>query len=174
MRIKTGCYAAFFVGLAFSPVGMCSNEVGQLTFSIRVIQQSCVLEDDSLEVEMGSVNLPARLAKGGVLRTREFSLSLKECKGGTKAYVSMDGTPDADDKSLFALDAGGATGVALKIVKANNGEQQKPTSSGGDALEWGVDGEEALLTYQASYVVVKDSVSTGAANALVNFSITYE
>ncbi|MCV5533942.1 fimbrial protein, partial [Escherichia coli] len=39
---------------------------------------------------------------------------------------------------------------------------------------WAIDGETTSLHYQASYVVVNTQATGGTANALVNFSITYE
>ncbi|NQF21811.1 long polar fimbrial protein LpfE, partial [Enterobacter hormaechei] len=90
------------------------------------------------------------------------------------AYVTMDGTADATDSSLFALDSGGATGIALKI-KTRDGVQQYPFSTDSTPvghLIW-FDGTNKL-NYVASYVPVKPEVTVGKANATINFSITYE
>lgn len=74
----------------------------------------------------------------------------------------------------FALDSGGATGVALKI-KTSGGEQQYPSSTDSTPVEHTVwfDGTNKL-NYIASYVPVKPDATVGTANATVNFSVTYE
>lgn len=85
----------------------------------------------------------------------------------------MDGLPDTNDNSLFALDAGGATGIALQIVDGK-GTKQIPKVAGGTAIEWPVNGTTTQLNYKASYVVVNANATFGHANAMVNFSVEYE
>lgn len=112
-------------------------------------------------------------AVGTVLSKKDFTIELKECDGISKATVEMDSQSDSDDDSMFALEAGGATGVALKI-EDDKGTQQVPKGSSGTPIEWAIDGETTSLHYRASYVVVNTQATGGTANALVNFSITYE
>ena len=82
----------------------------------------------------------------------------------------MDGLPDTNDNSLFALDAGGGNGIALQIVDGK-GTKQIPKVAGGTAIEWPVNGTTTQLNYKASYVVVNANATSGHANAMVNFSV---
>lgn len=141
---------------------------GDIHFSITITTKACEMEKSDLEVDMGTMTLQKPAAVGTVL-----SIELKECDGISKATVEMDSQSDSDDDSMFALEAGGATGVALKI-EDDKGTQQVPKGSSGTPIEWAIDGETTSLHYQASYVVVNTQATGGTANALVNFSITYE
>ncbi|MGS9059109.1 long polar fimbrial protein LpfE, partial [Salmonella enterica subsp. enterica serovar Infantis] len=71
---------------------------------------------------------------GKVLNQKNFSIGLKDCAYATKASFTMDGSPDPTDPSLFDLDSGGATGVALKII-TSGGEQQYPSSTEATPVE---------------------------------------
>ncbi|WP_368494798.1 long polar fimbrial protein LpfE [Escherichia coli] len=149
------------------------GEVGKLTFSLAVVAKGCEFESSDLEVDMGKMTLMKPVSVGRVLNEQGFVIDLKDCDGTIKAKVTMDGIPDTNDSSLFSLDSGGATGVALKIVDSK-GTQQIPKVSGGGAIEWSVTGVTSQLHYVASYVVVNANATSGTANALVNFSVEYE
>lgn len=177
MSKKTRLYAFPVLLMAsFSCAGAKVNlgEVGQLHFSISITNTTCGLEKKGLEVDMGKIPLPSPVSVGGILSEKDFTIEMKECDGISKVKVMMDSLPDSDDNSLFALDNGGATGVALKIV-TDKGTQQKPKASGGTPVEWKLaeDGT-GKLNYRASYVIVNSKVTGGAANALVNFSVEYD
>lgn len=150
------------------------GSAGDIHFSITINAATCELESDSIDVNMDTVVLqrPARVGKE--LNQKSFSIGLKDCEYATKAYVTMDGTADATNPSLFALDSGGATGVALKI-KTSGGVQQYPSSTDSTPVEHTVwfDGTNKL-NYIASYVPVKPDATVGTANATVNFSVVYE
>lgn len=178
MNIKNGFYgwawALILVLNSSNTIAKTSlGEVGQLHFSITITNKTCELEKAALEVDMGKVALPKSASIGNVLSQRDFALELKDCDGLSKASVTMDSLPDSDDNSLFALDAGGATGIALKI-EDDKGTQQVPKASGGTAIDWPITGASATLNYHASYVIVNNKPTSGKADALVNFSITYE
>ncbi|HAX3197660.1 TPA: long polar fimbrial protein LpfE [Escherichia albertii] len=147
--------------------------VGQLHFSITIVNKSCEFEKADLEVDMGTMTLQKPIAVGRVLSKRDFTIALKDCGSISKASVTMDSVPDGDDDSLFALDTGGATGVALKI-EDDKGTQQISKTAGGTAMDWPISGTTAKLNYRASYVVVNGSPTSGAANAMINFSVEYE
>ncbi|TGB90763.1 long polar fimbrial protein LpfE [Escherichia sp. E2748] len=147
--------------------------VGDIHFSITITTKACEMEKSDLEVDMGTMMLPKHAAVGTVLSKKDFTIELKECDGISKATVEMDSQPDTDDDSFFALESGGATGVALKI-EDDKGTQQIPKATGGTPIEWAISGETTSLHYQASYIVVNSQPKGGTADALVNFSITYE
>lgn len=150
------------------------GSAGDIHFTITIKAATCELENDSIDVNMDTVVLQRPVKVGKELNQKSFSIGLKDCAYATKAYVTMDGTPDQTDPSLFALESGGATGVALKI-KSSGGVQQLPSSTDSKPVEhiiW-FDGTNKL-NYIASYVPVKPDATVGTANATVNFSVIYE
>ncbi len=150
------------------------GSAGDIHFTLTVRAATCELESDSIDVEMGTVTLQRPVTVGSELNRKTFSIGLKDCAFATKAAVTMDGTPDATMTSLFALDPGGATGIALKIQTAG-GVQQYPLQTDSTPVEHTalLDGTNKL-SYIASYVPVSGDAATGAANATINFSVTYE
>lgn len=165
-----------FLALAYFPgaeAKISLGEAGKLTFSLSVVAKGCEFEAADLEVVMGKMMLMKPVTVGRVINEKNFVIELKDCDGISKAKVTMDGLPDTNDNSLFALDAGGATGIALQIVDGK-GTKQIPKVAGGTAIEWPVNGTTTQLNYKASYVVVNANATSGHANAMVNFSVEYE
>lgn len=150
------------------------GSAGDIRFTITIKAATCELESDNIDVNMDTVVLTRPVRVGKELNQKSFSIGLKDCAYATKAYVTMDGAADATNPSLFALESGGATGVALKI-KSSGGVQQFPSSTDSTPVEHTVwfDGTNKL-NYIASYVPVKSDATVGAANATVNFSVVYE
>lgn len=111
---------------------------------------------------------------GTEINPTPFSIGLKNCSEVVRAYVTMDGTPNADDPNLFALDAGGATGVGLKI-KTAAGVQQFPENTTPTQVEFAINGDGAhQLNYIASYVPIRADATIGRADATVDFTVQYE
>lgn len=165
-----------FLALAYFPgaeAKISLGEAGKLTFSLSVVAKGCEFEAADLEVVMGKMMLMKPVTVGRVINEKNFVIELKDCDGISKAKVTMDGLPDTNDNSLFALDAGGATGIALQIVDGK-GTKQIPKVAGGTAIEWPVNGTTTQLNYKASYVVVNANATFEHANAMVNFSVEYE
>lgn len=150
------------------------GSAGDIHFTLTIKAATCELEKDSIDVDMGTVVLQRPVKVGKELNEKSFSIGLKDCEFATKAYVTMDGTADATNPSLFALESGGATGMALKI-KTSGGVQQYPSSTDSTPVDHTIwfDGTNKL-SYIASYVPVKPDATVGAANATVNFSVVYE
>ncbi|EPF2242985.1 long polar fimbrial protein LpfE [Citrobacter werkmanii] len=150
------------------------GSAGDIHFTITIKAATCELESDSIDVNMDTVMLQRPVVVGKQLNQKSFSIGLKDCEYATKAAVTMDGTADANEPSLFALDSGGATGIALKI-QSSGGVQQYPSSTDNTPIEHAIwfDGTNKL-SYVASYVPVKPDATVGTANATVNFSVVYE
>lgn len=147
---------------------------GELHFSITINQPTCELVDAALEVDLGTMTLHEHRIAGDTLGRKAFSIGLKECGDVARAYVKMDGEPDANDHLLFAL-SGGAQGVGLKVVNSHGGQQLPVASDTGNGMEWPlVAGQDNQLDYIASYVVTQLPVTAGKAEALVNFTVSYE
>lgn len=176
MKIKTYFFISFLASWSAYSLAAKSNlgSPGELHFALTVKQGTCELESDNILVEMGSMQLQRPPKVGRILGEKTFKIGLKDCGDVVRAYVTMDGTPDGDDADLFALDSGGATGVALKLTNGA-GTQQIPIPSGGDAIEWNINqNTNNSLEYTAQYVATSTKATPGTANAVVNFSVTYE
>lgn len=147
---------------------------GDLKFSLQIRQGSCELVKENIDVEMGKAILNHPVILGRDMKPTPFSIGLKNCSDVIRAYVTMDGTPDTDDPNLFALDAGGATGIALKI-KTVDGVQQYPRNTSQTPLEFSITSDGShQLNYIASYVPVRTDATTGRADATIDFTIQYE
>lgn len=147
---------------------------GTLKFTLKISQGACELVKDSVEVDMGTAVLKKPVRIGTEINLTPFSIGLKNCSEVVRAYVTMDGTPNADDSNLFALDAGGATGVGLKI-KTAAGVQQFPENTTPTPVEFAINGDGAhQLNYIASYVPIRADATIGRADATVDFTVQYE
>ncbi|KNC88195.1 long polar fimbrial protein LpfE [Trabulsiella odontotermitis] len=148
---------------------------GDIQFSLSIRQGTCELVQRDFSVEMGEVTLNRKQSVGDALNSVPFTLGLEHCGDVVTARVTMDGAADANNPDLFALDEGGAEGVGLKIVDAN-GRVQKPKSTEAASHDFAISPADGVisLAWTASYVVTRTPVKSGAANALVNFSIEYQ
>ncbi|WP_072928085.1 MULTISPECIES: fimbrial protein [Yersiniaceae] len=185
-QITRALLAACAVAPLLSPASQAEmahiGKPGELHFSIRIIQGTCILADSMLEVDLGTLYLhrsrgdsQGNDTPGTVLGEKPFALELEECGDVARAYVKMDGEADGDDDTLFKL-SGGARGVALKLSTAA-GQQQRPQplSAAEAGMQWNlVKDQNNRLDYVAQYVVTQNNPQAGHADALVNFSITYE
>ncbi|HDR2892702.1 TPA: long polar fimbrial protein LpfE [Enterobacter asburiae] len=152
------------------------GEGGQLNFSISIRQGTCELEEDSIEVDMGTTMLALPVRVGREFNQKPFSIGLKNCSNVLRTYITMKGTPDAVDPNLFALDSGGdnASGIGLKIVRST-GEQVLPFATDSTPIEYNipVDGDYQF-DYVASFIPVTTKAKAGRVNALIDFSVQYE
>lgn len=147
---------------------------GDLTFSLQIRQSACELVKENIDVEMGKAVLNHPVKTGEELNPTPFSIGLKNCSKVMKVYVTMEGKPDTDDPNLFALDAGGATGIGLKITTAD-GVQQLPKNTNLTPLEFAIPSDGShQLNYIASYVPVRADATSGRADATVDFTVEYE
>ncbi|WHP33243.1 long polar fimbrial protein LpfE [Trabulsiella odontotermitis] len=167
----TGLCCLPLLALAKTDIG----SPGDLHFSLSIRQGTCELVQSDFSVEMGEVSLARGQNVGDALNSVPFTLGLQHCGDVVTARVTMDGAADTDNPDLFALDKGGADGVALKIVDAN-GKIQKPKSTDATSHDFAITPTQGMisLAWTASYVVTHTPVKSGAANALVNFSVEYE
>jgi P pilus assembly protein, pilin FimA len=162
--------------LLASPAMALTNigSAGDIHFTLTIKEATCELQQENIEVEMGSVQIQRPVVVGRELNQKKFTIGLKDCAFATQAKVTMDGNVDTTDHNLFAIDEGGATGIALKIM-TNDGVQQYPVATDSAPVEHIIWFDNTnTLNYTASYVAVKQEVTTGAANATLNFTVQYE
>jgi len=169
-QLFIGLLLSAFNALAWTNIGA----PGELHMTITIKQPTCELEDLAQEVDLGTMYLNSHRLPGDTLGQKAFTIGVKNCGDVVRAFVKMDGTPDGNDTSLFAL-SGGATGVGLKVVN-NLGVQQIPASSDpGDGMLWQLTAQQNNhLDYVASYVITQTPVTAGPAEALVDLTISYE
>ncbi|AKL42307.1 MULTISPECIES: fimbrial protein [Serratia] len=142
---------------------------GVINFTGKIVDNACIV-DPTLNVQMGDVAAAAFKNVGDEAQeqSRLFSLDLKDCPANLKtATVQLDGEADADNKDLFKLTAGGATGLALRI----KGPSQDIVPGGkSEALELkeGTNSLTLLAVYKST-----DKVTAGDANATIQFSVSY-
>ncbi|HAV2167791.1 TPA: long polar fimbrial protein LpfE [Escherichia coli] len=147
---------------------------GDLKFTLQIRQGACELVKDNIEVDLGRAVLKQPVRIGTELNPTTFSIGLKNCSEVVRAYVTMNGTPNMDDPNLFALDAGGATGVGLKI-KTAAGVQQFPKNTTPTPIEFAINSDGShQLNYIASYVPIRADATIGRADATVDFTVQYE
>lgn len=182
MLLLAACVAALQPSYPTQAEMVNIGKPGELHFKIRIIQGTCVLADNALEVDLGTLylhrsrgNSRGNDTPGTVLGEKPFALELEECGDVARAYVKMDGEADSDDTTLFKL-SGGVRGVALKISTADGTQQHpQPLSVTEEGLKWNLTkNQNNRLDYLAQYVVTQNNPQAGHADALVNFSITYE
>ena len=89
----------------------------------------------------------------------------------TKASVIFDGTPDSNNTTLLKLtqDDGVATGVAIQLYDISGAELPLFTASKSYTLASGTND----LSFMAAYKSTAATVTAGPANAVANFSISY-
>lgn len=169
--------AIIYVGLAISASSMAAQNIGSagdVHFTISIRQGTCELQQQNIDVDLGKVALPSPITVGRELNHKAFSIGLKNCAGISKVHVTMDGLANGTDPTMFALDTGGAEGIALKI-QTTQGVIQSPKSTDNTPLDFDITADgEAQLEYIASYVPVKTNPTAGTANAMLDFSVEYE
>ncbi|MFA1284708.1 fimbrial protein [Citrobacter telavivensis] len=150
---------------------------GTVNFNGEILDAACTVDVGSQNqtVELGRYNKSEFTTSGDVTAATKFDIVLKNCPATvTSASVRFDGTPDATNSSLLAIDssvAGAATGVAINLMTADKADLPLHGSNGYSyPLTSAVDN---TLDFYAQYKSTADSVTAGPANSVANFSIVY-
>ena len=92
----------------------------------------------------------------------------------TNAKVRFDGTPDATNSSLLAIDssaAGAATGVAINLMSADKADLPL---HGSNSYSYVLSSTaDNTLSFYAQYISTAATVTAGPANSVANFSVVY-
>ncbi|WP_416757171.1 fimbrial protein [Pseudomonas sp. BNK-6] len=140
--------------------------------SINAVVRSC--ETPSINVNLGPQYSGKFKGVGSTIGERNFSIKLNNCPAGINSIsYRLDPVNTAlDAKSgILALDPNGATGVGIKIMDDNGasvglGEIRKFLSN--------VSAGNHTIPLKAAYYKSSDSVTGGAANASMQFTIIYQ
>ena len=175
--MKKNIIAAAIVATAALSMSNAFAAAGTVNFNGEILDAACTVDVGSQNqtVELGKYNKSEFTAAGDVTAATKFDIVLKDCPATvTSASVRFDGTPDAADSSLLAIDssvAGAATGVAINLMTADKAQLPLHGSNGYSYTL--TDAEDNTLDFYAQYKSTADAVTAGPANSVANFSVVY-
>lgn len=150
---------------------------GTVNFTGEILDAACTVDVGSQNqtVALGKYNKSEFAAAGDFTAATKFNIVLKNCPTTvTSASVRFDGTPDASDSKLLAIDSsvtGAATGVAINLMSANKAQLPLHGSNGYNYTLSST--AENKLDFYAQYKSTADTVTAGPANSVANFSVVY-
>ncbi|WP_406909113.1 fimbrial protein [Klebsiella oxytoca] len=149
---------------------------GTINFTGIILESACTISagHGSQSVVLGGVNKSAFTAAGNTAAPTKFSITLSSCPAAvTSARVTFDGKTDTANSSLLALTpgAGIATGVGIGIYEDNN-TTIIPISVHSAAKTLSTT-EQTTFNFIAKYVSTAATVTAGPADAVSDFTISY-
>ncbi|MDY0923352.1 fimbrial protein [Leclercia sp. CFBP8987] len=175
--MKKNIIAAAIVATAALSMSNAFAAAGTVNFNGEILDAACTVDVGSQNqtVELGKYNKSEFAAAGDVSAATKFDIVLKDCPATvTSASVRFDGTPDAADSSLLAVDssvAGAATGVAINLMTADKAQLPLHGSNGYSYTL--TEAADNTLDFYAQYKSTADAVTAGPANSVANFSVVY-
>lgn len=148
---------------------------GTIKFNGEITDAGCTVDmdtSDTLTVTLGRVYRSEFTGAGSMTAAKKFVLMLKDCPAAiTSAKVRFDGIAYDSDDSVLKLDqdAGVATGVAIELADKSMAKLPLFTDSSAYTLTTG----NNQLPFYARYIAMSDTITTGPANGLVQFSMIY-
>jgi len=171
---------AVFAALAVTSVLAASNvfaAAGTVNFTGEILDAACDVDvaSQNQTVVLGAYNKSEFTAVGDKTAAQKFNIVLKNCPATvTSAKIRFDGTPDASDSSLLAIDstvAGAATGVAINLMTAD--KTDLPLHGVNNYSYTLSSPQDNTLDFYAQYESTTTSVTAGPANSVANFSVNY-
>ncbi|HEY2452227.1 MAG TPA: fimbrial protein [Scandinavium sp.] len=175
--MKKNLIAVVFAATAALSASHVFAYAGTVNFTGEILDAACDVDvaSQNQTVTLGSYNKSEFTGSGDKTAATKFDIVLKNCPASvTSASVRFDGTPEATDSNLLAIDSsveGAATGVAINLMTADktdlplhgdNGYSYKLVSTGDNTLD-----------FYAQYKSTADTVTAGPANSVANFSVVY-
>lgn len=134
-----------------------------------VTQASCEITGSSIiPVNMGEARTNDFSGKGSTLPPKLVQIPLM-CDSGTKVNISFAATSSLGN-GIIDLTAGGAEGVGIQLKLHGTPVDFDKAMFVAQASEQGA----FTIPLTAAYIKTSDTIKTGAANAVANFTITYE
>ncbi|MBR8653514.1 fimbrial protein [Achromobacter sp. Marseille-Q0513] len=170
--------AAVVVALAASAQAALAAD-GNVNFVGKIVDTPCSISPSStnLTVPLGTVS---RSVLNGAVGNRstpaKFTIDLLNCGATvTGATVSFSGTPDATNANKLRIGVGEvagtfATGAAIEIADSSG----TPINLGSPSASYPLAQGNNSLQFQASYISVLSSVTTGTGNAVAQFTVAYQ
>lgn len=165
--------------------GACAQQGGRITFQGMITSPTCTVStaDQDKRVPMGAVSADEFNRLGDTRGRQRFSLRLEGCPSPAKdqpqrATVRFSGMDiNAQTHHLHLMgrgQAGAASGVELRILNAAGEKVLLADSPTGQGATWvALNGSRSQLDFSAEYVAVALPVTSGNADAAVNFEISY-
>lgn len=175
--MKKNIIAAAIVATAALSMSNVFAAAGTVNFNGEILDAACTVDVGSQNqtVELGRYNKSEFTNAGDKTAETKFSIVLKDCPATvTSAAVRFDGTPDAADSTLLAIDssvAGAATGVAINLMTADKADLPLHGTNGYSYTL--TDAADNTLDFYAQYESTVASVTAGPANSVANFSVVY-
>ncbi|HGW5507408.1 TPA: fimbrial protein [Citrobacter koseri] len=142
--------------------------------AFTVTTPACNLQTTFIPVNMQDVDKQAFNGKGttpGDTHTKSFDLPMV-CNAGTKVSVKMEGDIFDASKGVLKTIGGNnaATGVGIQLLYNN-----QPMALGSDvAVGTSSSGGGFTVPLKARYYQTGDTITTGAANGVLSFTMTYQ
>lgn len=175
--MKKNLFVVAFAAVAALSVSNAMAAAGTVNFTGEIIDAACTVDVGSQNqtVELGKYLKTEFTAAGDKTAATKFNIVLKDCpETVTSAKVRFDGTPDATNSNLLAIDgsqSGAATGVAINLMSADKADLPLHGTNGYTYNL--VSDADNTLPFFAQYQSTADSVTAGPANSVANFSVVY-
>lgn len=169
--------AAFAVTAAVSMSNVFAA-AGTVNFKGEILDAACTVDvaSQNQTVDLGRYNKTEfNNAVGAKTAAQDFNIVLKNCPDTvSSAKVRFDGTPEATDSSLLAIDSsvvGAATGVAIHLMSA---DKDSLPLHGSNAYNYALSStQDNTLKFYAQYQSTNTTVTAGPANSAASFSVVY-
>lgn len=137
--------------------------------SVTVKQASCEITGSSaIPVPMGDVMKEDFQGKNSTLTPQNINIPL-QCSAGTKVNINFD-AKSSEGNGIIDLTAGGAEGVGIQLKLNSTPVIFNKTLFVAQATEQGA----FNIPLTAAYIQTSDTIKPGIANAVANFTVTYE
>ncbi|MFK3661112.1 fimbrial protein [Scandinavium sp. NPDC088450] len=175
--MKKNLIAVAFAATAALSMSNAMAAAGTVNFTGEILDAACSVDVASQDqtVDLGKYNKSEFSAVGSKTAATQFNIVLKDCpETVTSAKVRFDGTPDATDSSLLAIDssvADAATGVAINLMTGDKSDL--PLHGENDYSYTLSSTADNTLPFYAQYKSTAATVTAGPANSVANFSVVY-
>lgn len=154
---------------------------GTVHFTGQFVNAACAVSTDTADqtINLGEYRTASITAAGQTTTNIPFNIKLVDCDTSvaTTATIAFTGTPDEDNSTLFAVNAGGtnstsASGVGIQLLDsaANDLPPDGTTYSVGTTLLSG----DNTIPFTARYKSTSATVTAGQADADATFVIQYQ
>lgn len=164
------------LGMALSP-SLLAYEGGPGTINItgKIHNDTCVLDNDNLRVELGNINSRDFNQKDKQSFPIHFAMTLSNCDNTVNGVsVKFSGTSAQGNPALVAINnvTGAAMGLGINIMD----DQKKTIAINSDSHQYPIvtGGSSNTLNFYASYMTIADVITAGSASASVTFALTYQ
>lgn len=161
-------------------LGLSANalaEDGTVRFEGQLVTEACQVINDMnnpAQVDLGKVAKTALPTIGATAGSKKFTLALKDCPPTVNsATVAFSGTAEGGNNSVLALtqETDVATGVGIQISDISQSVLPLGVPSEAYSLVSNVTNN---LDFVARYIATTNNVTSGPANSVATFDISYQ